>query len=172
MLNSFWIGLSYDFITNLSEFSLSNYDTILVFVDRLIKMSYFISYYKMTIALQFAELFIKNIIRFHSLPDSIVSDCSTIFTSLFWKTLADNLSINCNLSTVFHPQTDSQTEHMNQILEQYLRLYYNYQQDNWYKLLLLVEFVYNNTYQDTTKASPFFINYGYQALSGCISKIL
>jgi len=50
---------------------------------------------------------------------------------------------------------------MNQILEQYLWLYYNYQQDDWYDLLLLAEFAYNNVYQDTTKASPFYVNYGY-----------
>ena len=51
-------------------------------------------------------------------------------------------------------------ERMNQIMEQYLRLYCNYQQDNWYELLPLAEFAYNNAYQDTTKASPFYANYG------------
>ena len=115
----------------------------------------------MTTALQFAELFIKNIVCLHSLPDSIVSDHSTIFTSLFWKTLANNLSINHDLSTAFYPQTDRQMECMNQILEQYLWLYCNYQQDDWYNLLPLAEFAYNNTYQDTTKASLFYANYSH-----------
>ena len=77
--------------------------------------------------------------------------------------MTNNLGINHNLSTVFHPQTDGQTERMNQILEQYLRLYCNYQQDNWYDLLPLVEFAYNNAYQDTTKTFPFYANYSHHS---------
>jgi len=157
--NSPWISLLCNFITDLLP--LQNYNSILVFVDCLTKMSHFIPCHKMTTAPQFAKLFIKNIVCLHGLPDSVVSDHSSIFTSLFWKTLANNLSINHNLSTAFYPQTDGQTEHMNQILEQYLRLYCNYQQDDWYNLLLLPEFAYNNAYQNTIKASPFYANYGH-----------
>src|SRR5499426_1565660 len=89
----------------------------------------------------------RHIVRLHGLPDSIVSDRDSLFTSLFWKTLTENLGINRDMSTAFHPQTDGQTERMNQILEQYLRLYCNYQQNDWNELLSLTEFTYNNTYQ-------------------------
>ena len=65
------------------------------------------------------------------------------------------------LSTSFHPQTDGQTERMNQTIEQYLRLYCNHQQDNWTELLSLAEFAYNNAFQTTIKCSPFYANYGY-----------
>src|SRR5262245_35378432 len=102
------IGISCDFVTNLPESN--GYDSILVFIDRLTKMSHFILYHKTTTALQFAELFIKNIVRLHGLPDSIVSDRDSLFTSLFWKTLIENLGINRNISTAFHPQIDGQTE--------------------------------------------------------------
>ena len=61
----------------------------------------------------------------------------------------------------YHPEDDGQTECMNQTLEQYLHIYCNYQQDNWSKLLPLVEFAYNNAPSATTSISPFFANKGY-----------
>jgi len=70
------------------------------------------------------------------------------------------LGIKPRLSTAFHPQTDGQTERMNQTVEQYLRIYCNYQQDNWYELLPVAEFAYNNSHQPTIGCSPFYANYG------------
>jgi len=61
----------------------------------------------------------------------------------------------------YYPKDDRQTEHMNQTLEQYLHVYYNYQQDNWSELLPFVEFAYNNALSATTGVSPFFANKGY-----------
>jgi len=61
----------------------------------------------------------------------------------------------------YHPEGDGQTECTNQTLEQYLRVYYNYQQDNWSELLPLTEFAYNNAPSATTGVSPFFTNKGY-----------
>jgi len=61
----------------------------------------------------------------------------------------------------YHPEGDRQTERVNQTLEQYLRTYCNYQQDNWSELLPLAEFAYNNTPSETTEVSPFFANKGY-----------
>src|SRR5467141_2250493 len=61
----------------------------------------------------------------------------------------------------YHPEGDGQTERMNQTLEQYLRVYCNYQQDNWSELLPLAEFTYNNTPSATTGITPFFANKGY-----------
>lgn len=62
---------------------------------------------------------------------------------------------------MYHPETDGQTKHMNQILEQYLHMYINYQQDNWFDLLPLAEFTYNNTEHTVTHVTPFFANKGY-----------
>ena len=70
------------------------------------------------------------------------------------------LHVKPRFSTSFHPQTDGQTERMNQIVEQYLRIYCNYQQNNWSDLLSLAEFSYNNAFQASLKCSPFYANYG------------
>jgi len=71
------------------------------------------------------------------------------------------LGIKANLSTAYHPETDGQTERVNQILEQYLHVYINYQQDNWVNLLPLAEFAYNNTSHSATMVTPFFANEGF-----------
>jgi hypothetical protein len=65
------------------------------------------------------------------------------------------------LSTAFHPQTDGQTERQNQTIEQYLRCYCNYRQDDWYSKLPLAEFTYNNSVHSTTGLTPFYALYGY-----------
>ena len=61
----------------------------------------------------------------------------------------------------YHPEGDGQTECTNQTLEQYIRVYCNYQQDNWFTLLLLTEFAYNNAPSATTTVTPFYANKGY-----------
>jgi len=106
-------------------------------------------------------MFLDNVVRLHGISQSLVSDRGSIFTSHFWSSLSNMMGLKQRISTAFHPQTDGQTERMNQTLEQYLRIYCNYQQDNWSNLLSLAEFSYNNAYQSTTKCSPFYANYGY-----------
>jgi len=154
-----WKGLSCDFITDLPPSN--HHDALLVFVNRFTKMTHLVPCNKTTDAPEFAHLFVDHIIGLHGLPESIVSDRSSIFTSHFWTTLSKLLKVKGRLSTAFHPQTDGQTERMNQTIEQYLWIYCNYQQDNWYTLLSLAEFAYNNAYQSTIKCSPFFANYGF-----------
>jgi Reverse transcriptase (RNA-dependent DNA polymerase)/RNase H-like domain found in reverse transcriptase/Integrase zinc binding domain/Chromo (CHRromatin Organisation MOdifier) domain/Aspartyl protease len=154
-----WKGLSCDFITDLP---LSNgMDSILVFVDRMTKMSHFVPCLKSTSAPEFARLFISHVVRLHGLSDSIVSDRGSIFTSNFWSTLASILKIDPRKSTAFHPQTDGQTERMNQTLETYLRIFVNHEQNDWFDLLPLAEFAYNNARQESTRMSPFYANYGF-----------
>src|ERR1700684_4429529 len=125
-----WKGLSCDFITDLP---LSNgMDSILVFVDRMTKMSHFLLCLKSTSAPDFARLFVSHVVKLHGLPNSIVSDRGSIFTSHFWTTVASILKIDPRKSTAFHPQTDGQTERMNQTLEAYLRIFVNHKQDDWF----------------------------------------
>ena len=69
--------------------------------------------------------------------------------------------MNLHYTSGYHPEADVQTERVNQTLEQYLRHYCSYQQDNWSELLPLAEFAYNNTPSTTTGISPFFANKGY-----------
>ena len=79
----------------------------------------------------------------------------------FSRRLLELLGVRANRSFDFHPQTDGQTERLNSVLEQYLRVYTDYQQSDWSKLLPLAEFAYNNSKHSATTLSPFFANYGF-----------
>ena len=154
-----WQSVSLDFITDLPLSQ--NYDSILTVVDRLTKMTHFIPCKKSISAEETAQLFIHHIFRLHGLPQDIVSDRGPQFVSQFWKHFFKLLGTKINLSSGFHPQTNGQTERLNQVVEQYLRCFLNHQQDNWVDLLPFAEFTYNNTIQTSTKMSPFKANYGF-----------
>jgi hypothetical protein len=154
-----WSSISMDFIEGLPPSN--GFDTILVVVDRLTKMAMFIECYGTDDAPQFAKLFLKHVFAKHGAPADIVSDRGKLFVSKFWSSLCKLLGVKSNLSTAYHPETDGQTERINQILEQYIRLYTNYQQDDWVDLLPLAEFAYNNAPHSATQVSPFFANKGY-----------
>jgi hypothetical protein len=100
-------------------------------------------------------------LKYHGLPDDIVSDRGSLFVSNFWKRLMELLKIKTNLSTAYHPQSDGQTERTNAILEQYIRIYCNYKQNNWSSLLSMAQFSYNNATQVSIGTSPFYANYGF-----------
>ena len=136
------------------------YDTILVVIDSLTKMSHFISCKKDLDARHFTTLFMQHVVRLHGIPRDMITNRGSLFTSGLWKQITEKLGIERRLSTAFHAQTDGQTERTNAILEQYLRAYINYQRDNWNELLPLAEFAYNNGYQETIKTTPFYANYG------------
>ena len=104
---------------------------------------------------------VKNIFTKHGIPDSIVSDRGAKFVSKFWQHVCSSLGIDRKLSTAYHPETDGQTERINSVLEQYLRIYVNYQQDDWSEWLPFAEFAYNNGDHSSTGTSPFFANYGF-----------
>ena len=146
-----------DFIVDLPPSN--TFDCICVVVDRFSKMAHFVSYKKTITGENTAKLFIDNIYRYHGLPDDIVSDRGPKFVSNFWQSLIKILQVEIKLSSAFHPQTDGQTERINQVLEQYLHCTINYQQDNWTSLLPLTEFTYNNSIHASTYEMPFYVNY-------------
>ena len=154
-----WSSVSMDFITDLPPSN--SFDSIFVVVDRLTKMAHFVPCKKTSSSEDTARLFLDNVYRYHGLPDDIVSDRGTQFVSKFWRCLFEILKVDIKLSSAFHPQTDGQTERVNQVLEQYLRCSINYQQDDWTAYLPLAEFAYNNTLHSSTQSTPFFSNYGY-----------
>lgn len=156
-----WSSLSMDFIVQLPESN--GYTAILVVVDRLTKMARFIPTTDDVDSDGTLKLFLTHVVAIHGIPDDIVSDCGSVFTSRFTRTVMNALGIKQNLSTAFHPQTDGQTERTNGILEQFLRCYTNYQQNNWSDLLYWAELSYNNSLQSTTNQTPFYALHGYHA---------
>jgi len=154
-----WQSVSMDYIV---ELPLSQgYDAVYVCVDRLTKMAHFIPTKSNVTAEQTAQLYLRNVFKNHGLPSDIVSDRGQQFVSRFTRRLLELCDIKGNRSTAYHPQSDGQTERTNQTLEQYLRIYCDYQQDDWYNLLPLAEFVYNNAKHSSIQTSPFYANYGY-----------
>ena len=120
-----WSSVSMDLITRLPESN--GFNALFVVVDQLSKMVHYIPTRNDVNSRGIARLFFDVIFRLHGLPDSIVLDRGTQFTSDFSRALYELLDIKQNLSTSFHPQTDGQTERVNAIVEQYLRGYCNYQ---------------------------------------------
>ena len=147
-----------DFITKLPLDQ--GYDSILVVVDRLTKMVHFIPTTEKTSAEGLAWLFRDNVWKLHGLPESIISDREPQFAAGLMRELNGMLGIKSELSTVFHPQTDGQTERVNQELEQYLRMFIDHRQEQWPEWLGTAEFAYNNKVHSSTRMLPFKANYG------------
>jgi len=148
-----------DFVVQLPQSQ--GYDTIYVCVDRFTKMAHFTATNSNITAEGTADLYLKNIFKGHGLPEDIVSDRGSQFVAKFTRWLLELVGVKGNRSTAYHPQSDGQTERTNQMMEQYLRVYCDYHQDDWSQLLPLAEFVYNNAKSASTGVSPFYANYGY-----------
>ena len=148
-----------DFIETLLSSSSSN--SILVIVDQLSKQGIFIPTTIYCTSEDLAMLFVMHVFSKHSVPEHVTSDCGPEFVSCFFQSLRKALDMKLNFTSGYHPEGDGQTKWTNQTLEQYLQIFCNYQQDNWYTLLPLVEFAYNNTPSATTGISPFFANKDY-----------
>jgi len=103
----------------------------------------------------------EHVICKHGVLDNIVTDRGKEFTSRFWNRVCSLRSIDHWLSTVFHPQTDGQTEGQNQTIEHYLRAISNYKQDNWVELFPRAEFAYDNSVHHSMRMTPFWANYHY-----------
>ena len=106
-------------------------------------------------------LVIDQMFSKHGVLEHVTSDRGSEFVSRFFRSLGKALDMKLHFTSGYHPEGDGQTERTNQTVEQYLHIFCNYQQDNWYTLLPLVEFTYNNTPSSTTGISPFFANKGY-----------
>jgi hypothetical protein len=132
-----------------------------VVVDRFSKMAHFIALAESATTKDAAQAFLKEVWKLYRLPELIISDRDTKWTSEFWDRLCHLLGIKKRMSMSFHPQTDGQTERVNQTFETYLRTFSNYNQDDWYSLLPLAEFAYNNAVTQATQPTPFYTNYGY-----------
>jgi len=160
MLNSIpnktWTHISADFITKLPL--AQGYDSILVVVDWFTKTVYFVPITEKTMVEGLARLFRDSVWCLHKLPESIILDRGPQFAAGLMRELNELLGIKTKLSTAFHPQTNGQTEKMNQELEQYLCMFIDHCQEQWPEWLGMAEFAYNNKVHIGTKVSPFQAN--------------
>ena len=133
----------------------------MVVVDRFTKMAHFIGLQENATAKEVAEAFLKEVWKLHGQPAKIILDMDAKFTREYGEPLCKRLGIKRKMWTAYHPQTDGQTEKVNQVLGRYLRILINYNQDDWYHLLPLAEYAYDNLVTTAHDMTPFFANYSY-----------
>ena len=138
-----------------------SFDSCFVIMDRLCKQAYSLPCHKIATVKDLANLYLKHPYREGRLPESITSDRGPQFISDFWEELCRILGIKVKLSTAFHPQTDGQTEIMNQYLDQRLRPFINHYQDNWSEMLPTMDYAQLTLPHSTIELSPFEVLNGY-----------
>jgi hypothetical protein len=153
-----WEEIGMDFILGLPRIQ-KGYDSIWVIVDRLTKVAHFIPVRTTYTRPQLVEFYIARIIYLHGVCKKIVSDRGTQFTSKFWKWLHESMDTKHNFSSAYHPQTNRQTERVNQILEDMLRTCALQYGRSWDKSLPYAKLLYNNSYQESLKMASFEMLY-------------
>jgi hypothetical protein len=148
-----WQDITMDFIDGLPVSDRAS--VILVIVDCLMKYAHFLPLKHPYTAKSIAKAFVETMVKLHGVPLSIISDRDRVFTSAFWKEIITAEGTKLHYNTTYHPQTDGQSEHLNQCLEQYLRCAV---QDNprlWRRCLPMAEFWYNTSHHTALGCSPF-----------------
>ncbi len=159
ILEQQWKNIVMNFIIDLSLSKDKN--VILTVICRLTKKRHYISCFtddERITAEKTAELMLQWIYRIHDLLDFIVSNQDSQFTFILWKSLCKRLDINLRLFTVYHLQINDQSERVNQNIERYLRFFCSYMQNDWAKLLFMIEFVDNNALFSVIFSISFFLN--------------
>ncbi|KAA8495185.1 Transposon Ty3-I Gag-Pol polyprotein [Porphyridium purpureum] len=152
-----WLDIAMDFVTELPR-SEGKCDAILTVVDRYSKMALFIPTKKELTAPKCGDLFVKHVVSRFGYPRSIVSDRDTLFTSAFWQQLSKRVGMNLAMSTANHPQTDGQTERVNRVIREMLKMMAT--STTWVRDLPLYEFAYNSAPSSSTGHAPFKVVYG------------
>jgi transposase InsO family protein len=127
-------------------------------VDSLTKRAHVIPTHTTLNAEGTALLILKEVWKHHGTPRVVVSDRGPQFVAAFMRELYKLLGIKLATSTAYHPQTDGQTERVNQVLEGYLRIFTSRRQDDWDDFLPTGEFQYNNTVHLSTQQTPFIVD--------------
>jgi hypothetical protein len=154
-----WKVVTMDFIEGLP--TSDHYNCILVVVDKFSKYSHFIKVKHPFSALQIAKLYMEHVYKLHGMPQAIVSNRDKIFTSILWKELFKLSGTSLCMSSAYHPQSDGQTERVNQCIEAYLRCFIHSTPAKWSQWLHLADFWYNTCYHSALNHTPFEILYGH-----------
>ena len=134
---------------------------ILTVIDTFTKLCHLIPCNSNASALEVAQLLWNYVFSKHGSPKQLISDRDTRFNNEVFQGIMQQMTTRHTMSTAFHPQTDGQTERLNRVVEETLRHYVSYRQDDWDLLLPAIEFAINNQWQDSIQTTPFFLNYGY-----------
>jgi hypothetical protein len=153
-----WEIISLDFVEGLP--TSDRYNAILVVIDKFSKYGHFIPIHHPYTALQIAKLFLEHVYKLHGLPKAIISDRDPVFTSSLWKELFKLTDTQLLMSSAYHPQTDGQTERLNQCLEGFLRCTVHACPRQWSKWIAVAEFWYNTAQHSALGRSPFEVLYG------------
>lgn len=154
-----WQVVSMDFIEGLPTSGTAN--CILVIVDKFSKYAHFVPLHHPYTAQKVAQAFLDSVFHLHGLPTHIIFDRDTIFTSSFWRELFRLAQVQLCMSSAYHPQSDGQTERVNQCLETYLRCFMHSCPKKWLSWLSLTEFWYNSSFHSSLGRSPFEVLYGH-----------
>jgi hypothetical protein len=136
-------------------------DVILVVVDRLTKYAHFLPLAHPYTVQKIAQIFVDNILKLHGPPTVIITDRDRIFLSKLWTEIFSAMKISLHFSTAYHPESDGQTERVNQCMEQYLRCMAFQEPKQWSKWLPAAEFWYNTSFHTAIKMYPFEALYEY-----------
>jgi len=104
----------------------------------------------------------RKCLNYHGFPEDVVSDRDGTFTGQYFTDSYDYLGIKKSMSTAFHPESDGQTERINQVIETYLRCYCDHKENDWASMLAMAEYAYNNLKHSATKISSFYANYPFE----------
>lgn len=151
-----WEIISMDFIEGLP--TSDRFNAIMVVIDKFTKYAHFIPIHHPYTAIQIAKIYLDNIYKLHGLPKIMISDRDPVFTSTVWQQLFKLTDTKLIMSSAYHPQTDGQTERLNQCVEAFLRCTCPRQ---WSKWLPVAEFWYNTAYHSALGHSPFEVLYGH-----------
>ncbi len=158
-----WMNIIMNFVIEL--FKSKNFNAILMIINRLTKMHHYlfcVAEKDETTTEKTIRLLINYVWKLHELSSIIISDRDSQFVSLIWKTICKILRINVKLSITFYFETDEQSEIVNQKIKRYLRSYCNYQQNDWFKWLFIIEFASNAATSTSTELFVFMINYEFE----------
>ncbi|KAL1274090.1 hypothetical protein QQF64_026904 [Cirrhinus molitorella] len=155
-----WSHIAIDFITDLPN-SQGN-TTIFTIVDRFSKACRLLPLPKLPTAFEAAELLCNHVFRFYGLPDDIVSDRGPQFTSRVWTSFFNLLNVNISLTSGYHPQSNGQSERLNQEIIRFLRSYCQQHQADWSRFLMWAEYAQNSLIKPATGLTPFKCILGYQ----------
>jgi hypothetical protein len=160
-----WQEIIMNFITDFSFSKRSDdvYDSVLVIIDRYIKMTFYISVTKKIIAIELAKIIFDHVMLKYDASKDVVSNREFVFMSAYWTDICYHMKMKRRLNIVFYSQIDDQTERQNQNLKHFLRVFCFEKQIEWIKFLSLTEFVYQNSVQFIIECSLFFYMYDYNS---------